>query len=80
MLGSENLVEIGSTIVSRLTECGYNGNATLSLYVDKEMLKKIDEDVYYRLHASEEEFKPSEQVILKFGKFNIIIKTEGEST
>ena len=79
MLGSENLVEIGSMIVSRLAESGYNNNAVLSLQVEKDMLQKIDEDVFYRMAKKEDEFKHSDEVVLKFDKLQIVITEKKEA-
>jgi len=60
-----------------LHENGINDENNLVIKVDKNILKKIDEDLYYRNKPEGKEFIPSDNdVIVKFENLNIIFAAE----
>ena len=78
-LGFDKIYEIGSYLDKRLLIEGID-NSKLDIYVNnKEELKKIDEDLYYRQHPNGTDFKPSDDMItINFEHviFNISAKDE----
>lgn len=77
MLTTSKLIELGNLISDEMSK--FNINKT-SLYItsNKEMFKKLDEDLFYRISDDKEkEYVPSENEInLSFPYLNIIIKKE----
>lgn len=77
MLTTSKLIELGNLISDEMSK--FNINKT-SLYItsNKEMFKKLDEDLFYRINDDKEkEYVPSENEInLSFPYLNIIIKKE----
>lgn len=78
-LGFDKIYEIGSYLDKRLFTEGID-KSKLDIYVNnKDELKKIDEDLYYRQHPNGTDFSPSDDMItINFEHviFNISVKDE----
>ena len=74
--GSMSIVELGDIISEKLAEDGVTEKAELTVYVNDDEFKKIDEDLFYRTRKDENtEFVPSEgEIDVNFEGVNIIIK------
>ena len=74
--GSMSIVELGDIISEKLAEDGVTEKAELTVYVNDDEFKKIDEDLFYRTRKDESiEFVPSEgEIDVNFEGVNIIIK------
>lgn len=65
---TQNIADIVETLSMKLREYGYTGNANLSVEVDKDTFKKIDEDLYYRQFPEGKDFVPSQgEIIVTLG-------------
>ena len=75
-LGSKHICELGDLIAEQLFKNGLTNYFELTLHVNQEQFKKIDEDFFYRNRKDKkEEFIPSDkQIIIKLnsGMINII--------
>ena len=77
-LNSYEIYNIGETISKRLFENGITNKSELIITVDKEGLRKIDEDLFYRCNKENEEFIPSDgEVNVDFKNLIIKIKEKG---
>ena len=72
-LNSYEILDIGETLDNRLHADGVLEKSELTIYVNDEELKKIDEDLYYRNNPEGKDFVPSEGEILVTFK-NLLIK------
>ena len=77
-LNTFNMHELMLVVCDKLKELGVTNKASLLIYVTKEQLKKIDEDLFYRNKKSDdEEFIPSEgEIYVNFDNLTIIIREE----
>lgn len=78
-LNTFNIHELMLVVCDKLKELGVTNKASLLIYVTKEQLKKIDEDLFYRNRKSDdEEFIPSEgEIYVNFDNLTVIIREEG---
>ena len=78
--GYVGIIDLGSTISEKLAEYGVGDGTTLTINLDEEEFKKVDEDLFYRNRKSEEdEFIPSEgEIDIKYDSVRIIIKKKTE--
>ena len=78
-LGFDKIYEIGSYLDKRLFMEGID-KSKLDIYVNnKDELRKIDEDLYYRQHPNGTDFIPSDDMItINFEHviFNVSVKNE----
>lgn len=73
-LNTEKISNIGTFLSDSLKECNIK-ESELIVYVDKNSLRKIDEDLFYRLNNSEKEFIPSDnEITVSFNNLKVIIK------
>lgn len=74
--GSISIIELGNIIEEKLKEDGITEKAELTVYVNNDEFKKIDEDLFYRTRKDENtEFIPSEgEIEVNFEGVNIIIR------
>jgi hypothetical protein len=74
--GSISIIELGNIIEEKLKEDGVTEKAELTVYVNNDEFKKIDEDLFYRTRKDENtEFIPSEgEIEVNFEGVNIIIR------
>ncbi len=77
-LNTFNIHELMLVVCDKLKELGVTNKASLLIYVTKEQLKKIDEDLFYRNRKSDdEEFIPSEgEIYVNFDNLTVIIREE----
>lgn len=77
-LGTLSIFELGQFISEKLRDDGVEEQAILSIYVNEDEFKKVDEDLYYRNRTDEkQEFVPSDgEVIVNFDNVKILIKSE----
>lgn len=70
-LNTNKIFELADYISRFLHENGINGEKELKVYVSKDELRKIDEDLFYRNKSSEEEhFEPSSnEVVVNYHNF-----------
>ena len=75
-LSSMNIFTIGDALSDSLRDCGVSENAELTIYVNEEEFKMVDEDLFYRNRKVEsEKFVPSEgEIDITFKGVNMIIK------
>ena len=75
--GYVGIIDLGRTISEKLSEYGVPGGE-ITVYLDEENFKKVDEDLFYRNRKSEEdEFIPSEgEINVKYDEVKIIIKVK----
>jgi hypothetical protein len=75
-----NIYEIGESISNELSKDGVNIDNKLTIKVNQENFKKIDEDLFYRLNPDKDErgeFIPSDSMIeIKFENLSIVIEKE----
>lgn len=62
MLSTNKISELGNSISEHLRELKISGS-TLTIKVDDESFKKIDEDLFYRIKKESDEFTPSDSEI-----------------
>ena len=74
--GTLSIYQIGEFVSKRMMEDNLDGNAELTITMDEDKFKLIDEDLFYRMRTSEEqEFVPSEgEIIVNFDNLKIILK------
>lgn len=77
-LSTEKINNIGKYLSENLHECGIK-ESEIIVYVDKHDLRKIDEDLYYRLNDNnenkEDNFIPSDnEITILFHNLKFIIK------
>lgn len=73
-MGFFDILELGQLVENQLAVYDNKNNNELKIYVEEELFKKIDEDIYYRQHNKEEKFHPSDDTILiNFEYLRIII-------
>ena len=77
-LNSMNIFTLGSEVSEALAECGVMDKAEITILLNDEEFKKVDEDLFYRNRKDEsEEFVPSEgEIDVTFENANIIIKNK----
>lgn len=77
-LGTLSIFELGQFISEKLRDDGVEEQAILSIYVNEDEFKKVDEDLYYRNRTDEkQEFVPSDgEIIVNFDNVKILIKSE----
>lgn len=75
-LGTLSIFELGQFISEKLRDDGVEEQAILSIYVNEDEFKKVDEDLYYRNRTDEkQEFVPSDgEIIVNFDNVKILIK------
>lgn len=75
-----NIYEMGEKISNELSKDGVNIDNKLTIKVNQENFKKIDEDLFYRLNPDKDErgeFIPSDSMIeIKFENLSIVIEKE----
>lgn len=76
--GTMSISELGQFISNKLYNDGVKKQAVLTVYVNNEEFKKVDEDLYYRNKTDEnQEFVPSDgEIIVNFDNVKILIKSE----
>lgn len=76
--GTMSISELGQFISNKLYDDGVSEQAVLTVYVNNEEFKKVDEDLYYRNKTDEsQEFVPSDgEIIVNFDNVKILIKSE----
>lgn len=76
--GTMSIYELGQFISDKLHDDGVKEQAVLTVYVNNEEFKKVDEDLYYRNRTDEnQEFVPSDgEIIVNFDNVKILIKSE----
>lgn len=74
--GTMSIYELGQFISNKLHDDGVKEQAVLTVYVNNEEFKKVDEDLYYRNRTDEkQEFVPSEgEIDINFELVKIIVK------
>ena len=75
-LSSLSIFSIGDVLSETLREYGVREKADLTIYVNEEEFKLVDEDLFYRNRKDEsEEFVPSEgEIDITFEGVNMVIK------
>ena len=75
-LSSMSIFSIGTILSDTLRDYGITEKANLTIYVDEEQFKLVDEDLFYRNRKDDkEEFVPSEgEIDINFELAKIIIK------
>jgi len=76
--GTMSIYELGQFISDKLHDDGVNERAVLTVYVNTDEFKKVDEDLYYRNRTDEkQEFVPSDgEIIVNFDNVKILIKVK----
>ena len=76
--GTMSISELGQFISNKLHDDGVKKQAVLTIYVNTDEFKKVDEDLYYRNRTDEkQEFIPSDgEIIVNFDNVKILIKSE----
>lgn len=74
--GTMSISELGQFISDKLHDDGVKEQAVLTVYVNTDEFKKVDEDLYYRNRTDEkQEFVPSEgEIDINFELVKIIVK------
>jgi len=74
--GTMSISELGQFISDKLHDDGVKERAVLTVYVNTDEFKKVDEDLYYRNRKDEsQEFIPSEgEIDINFELVKIIVK------
>ena len=68
-LSTANIYELCEEIVKILNKDGITNDVTLTIPLDKDKFKKVDEDLFYRMRENDnDEFIPSE------GKINVRVE------
>jgi hypothetical protein len=78
--GYVGIIDLGSVVSEKLAEYGVGNETTITINLNEEEFKKVDEDLFYRNRKSEEdEFIPSEgEIDIKYDSVRIIIKKKTE--
>jgi hypothetical protein len=77
MLDFFKIKKIGDELEQELVKNNVKENNLLIITVDKELLKKIDEDIYYRKFPEGKDFVPSKnEITLNFEHLTIKIRAE----
>ena len=78
--GYVGIIDLGSVLSEKLAEYGVGNETTITINLNEEEFKKVDEDLFYRNRKSEEdEFIPSEgEIDIKYDSVRIIIKKKTE--
>jgi len=78
--GYVGIIDLGSVVSEKLAEYGVGDETTITINLNEEEFKKVDEDLFYRNRKSEEdEFIPSEgEIDIKYDSVRIIIKKKTE--
>jgi len=78
--GTANIYELCEEIVKRLNKDGITNDVTLTIPLDKDRFKKVDEDLFYRMRENEDEkFIPSEgEINVRVENVVLIITENGE--
>jgi hypothetical protein len=80
LLGLNELSELCYDVHAKLAKCGIKSDAILTISVDKNSLRKIDEDLFYRQNDKDKEFIPSEnEVNVIFENITVKIKATEQS-
>lgn len=80
LLGLNELSELCYDIHTKLAKCGIKSDAILTISVDKNSLRKIDEDLFYRQNDNDKDFVPSEnEVNVIFENITVKIKATEQS-
>ena len=76
--GSNSIIELGGVVSNALKENGVVNKAELTICLNADEFRKVDEDLFYRNKKdSEQEFIPSdEEIDVNFELVKIIIKQE----
>lgn len=76
--GTSNIYELGQIVSSKLEEYGIEEQGELTIYLDDDKFKLVDEDLFYRNRKNkDEEFIPSEgEINVNFNKIKMIIKNK----
>ena len=75
-LTSYNIYSIADALHAKLDELNIRQNCSLTFHVNESDLKKIDEDLHYRI-GGDGEFVPSDNVIeITYGNIKIKITSE----
>lgn len=76
--GTMSISELGQFISDKLHDDGVKERAVLTVYVNTDEFKKVDEDLYYRNRTDEkQEFVPSDgEIIVNFDNVKILIKVK----
>ena len=73
----ENIIDLGDEISEKFLKLGINNSPELTIHVEDEItLKKIDEELFYKLNQKSDgsDFTPSDELItIKFSNCNIKI-------
>jgi hypothetical protein len=77
--GTSNINELGQTLSQKLEEYGIEEQNELTIYLNAEQFKLVDEDLFYRNRKNkEEEFIPSEgEINVNFNNIKMLIKNKG---
>ena len=77
MLDFFTIAKIADYVEKELVTHDIKKSNILTIVVDKEQLKKIDEDIYFRQNPEGTDFKPSkDEITINFTHVTIKIKTE----
>lgn len=69
------IVNIGRMIEAHMNVCSNNEKNEFTIYVPKDVFKKLDEDIYYRQFPEGKDFTPSDDtIIINFEYLVIFIK------
>lgn len=80
-LNSYKIFELGNHISTFLHDCGITKGGVLNIKVNKEELRKIDEDLYYRQNPKGDDFIPSDNEIqISFPNVSMIIQCDVKPT
>ena len=74
--GYVGIVDLGVTISEKLAEYGVMDGTTLTINLNEEEFKKVDEDLFYRTKRGDKsDFVPSEgEIDINFEGVKVIIK------
>ena len=78
--GTANIYELCEEISKRLNKDGITYDVTLTIPLDKDKFKKVDEDLFYRMREDEDEkFVPSEgEINVRVDNVILVIKENGD--
>lgn len=76
--GTSNINELGQALSLKLEEYGIEEQSELTIYLNAEQFKLVDEDLFYRNRKNkEEEFIPSEgEIDVNFNNIKMLIKNK----
>lgn len=76
-MNSIDILKIGNEISNQVGLLTLKGTNNLIIEVDKDYLKKIDEDLYYRLNPNGKDFIPTEgELNINFPNLIMTIKSK----